>query len=60
MRRLFLALACAALAASAQFQPSSPTAKLTDLLSFEAPNAMQPPEGWGGAPYASASSKTGP
>lgn len=52
MRRLFLVLTCVALAASAQFQPPSPTAKLTDLLSFEAPNAMQPPEGWGGAPRA--------
>jgi C-terminal processing protease CtpA/Prc len=52
MRRLFLALACFALAASAQFQPPSPTVKLTELLSFEAPNAMQPPEGWGAAPRA--------
>jgi C-terminal processing protease CtpA/Prc len=50
MRRLLLALACAALTASAQGQPPSPTAQLADLLSFEAPNAMQPPEGWGGTP----------
>lgn len=48
MRRLFLALACSALAASAQFQPPSPTSQLADVLSFEAPNSIGQVDGWGG------------
>ncbi len=50
MRRLILALLCAPLAAPAQTQAPSPTAKLADLLSFEAPGAIGGPDGWGGTP----------
>ncbi len=48
MRRLILALTCATWFASAQPQLPSPTAKLADLLSFEAEGLIGPPEGWGG------------